>query len=148
MENASNALIIVATILIALIVLSIGVYLAVKISKVPESYDQTAKTEELTKFNSRFAVFQNRSDISAQEIVTLNNYINAYNSGNDPPIDLIIEGTAIAGVDSRHINDAITFISGNSTKNVGGHEQLITFTCGGVQYDSGKVSQITFTKNP
>ena len=79
MENASNALIIAGAILIAIIVLSIGVYLVVTYSKVGNSYEQEMTAVELTKFNTKFTVFQDRNDISAQEIVTLKNFIEKYN---------------------------------------------------------------------
>ena len=152
MDNAANALIIAATVLIAIMVLSIGVYTAIKVSKVSQSYEQERQTEELIKFNSRFTVFQDRSDISAQEIVTLKNYVEKYNEENDPDISLNVYGSNTGIINT----DKIEFIKRNSTVTNGGHEELITFTCGnkngtyvnkGVLLPNGKVTEINFTKN-
>ena len=134
MENASQALIIAGTILIALLVLSIGVYLVSTHKVVGESYDQSMGTAELLKFNSRFTAFEGRDDITAQEIVTLYNYVKSYNVENDPDINFIPE-----------INDHIQFLKDNAPNATG---QLTHFKCMGegcVQYTNGKVSSITFT---
>ena len=86
MENASQALLIAGTILIALIVLSIGVYLASNSSKVGESYEQTQEIAELTRFNSKFIVYAEREDITAQEVLSLYNFVENYNQNNEPDV--------------------------------------------------------------
>lgn len=82
MENASQALIIAGTILIAMIVLSIGVYLVANYSRVGESYEQTQMETEITKFNANFLKFAERTDITAQEIITLKNFAENYDNEN------------------------------------------------------------------
>ena len=157
MENASNALIISAAVLIAVIVLSIGVYLVINFSKVSESYEQEQRTEELAIFNSKFMAFKDRSDISAQEIVTLKNFVEKYNSENDPDIDFVVNGL---GINTIYTNK-IEFIKDNSTITkitpTGPKEELVTFTCGkkggvtinsGVEIENDRVIRINFTKNP
>lgn len=83
MENASQALIIAGTILIALIILSIGVYLVSNYRQVGESYEQTKEITEITKFNTNFTKFEEREDITAQEIITLKNFAKNYDKQND-----------------------------------------------------------------
>lgn len=135
MENASQALIIAGTILIAMIVLSIGVYLVSTYSVVGESYDQSKATAELVKFNSRFTAFEGRDDITAQEIVTLSNYVKGYNTENDPDINFV----------PNIVGNEIEFIKQNAPDEDG---NLTYFKCIGedcIQYTNGKVSSITFT---
>lgn len=142
MENASQALIIAGTILIALIVLSIGVYLVSTYSVVGESYDQSKESAELVKFNSRFTAFEGRDDITAQEIVTLYNYVISYNKGNnpdDPDINFVPPSPTLIG-------NQVEFLKENAPDDYG---NPIYFKCMGegcIQYTKGKVSAITFTK--
>ena len=82
MENASQALIIAGTILIALIILSIGVYLVSNYRQVGESYEQTKEITEITKFNANFTKFEGREDIMAQEIITLKKFAKNYDEKN------------------------------------------------------------------
>lgn len=82
MENASQALIIAGTILIAMMVLGVGVYLVSNYSRVGESYEETRITAEIAKFNTNFTKFINRTDITAQEIITLKNFAQNYDTNN------------------------------------------------------------------
>ena len=162
MENASNALIIAGAILIAIIVLSIGVYLVVTYSKVGNSYEQEMTAVELTKFNTKFTVFQDRNDISAQEIVTLKNFIEKYNDENDPDVKIQIKKNAGSVIceyknSSKKIKytaslakDDIDFLKKYSTKNNGTTTVQMTFTCNesDISWNNGKVESIKFILNP
>lgn len=130
MENASQALLIAGSILIALIILSIGVYLVANYAKVSESYENTQALTEITKFNANFTAFEGRNDITAQEIVTLNNLVKEYNDKNDP--DIIINPKI-----GEASEDGAKFIKDNDGKK---------FRCESVNYDNstGRVSSITF----
>lgn len=135
MDNASQALIIAGTILIAIIVLSMGVYLITNSSTLGESYDKKQELTELTKFNSRFTVFEAREDITAQEIVTLSNYVKNYNIENDPDISIV------PNIFEREIE----FIKENSPDKSG---KLKYFKCIECKIDSntGRVCSIVFSK--
>jgi len=73
MENASKALIMAGGVLIAIMVLTIGVFLVGKLGSTADSYVTTLDATELHKYNSSFEVFIGREDITAQELVTLIN---------------------------------------------------------------------------
>jgi len=139
MENASNALIIAGSVLIAIIILSIGVLLFSTYTKVGESYEQTQTTEAVAKFNSKFTIFEERTDITAQEIVSIHNFVKEYNQENNSNINIVYP----AGITSIDIE----FIKNNSVDNQG---KTIYFKCIGdncIEYDDkGRVSKITFTK--
>ena len=126
MENASEALIIAGTILIAMIVLSIGVYLVVNYAQVGESYDQTRVETEITKFNTNFTVFEGRTDIKAQEIVTLWNLAKEYEKNNGYTVTIL--GVSIG-------DDPAAFLKDNSN----------LYSCIGITYgDDGRVTSISF----
>ena len=78
MENASDALLIAGSILIALTILGMGVYLVTVYSNVGEAYGQKQITAEIENYNKHFTVFENRKDITIQEIVTLKKFAHEY----------------------------------------------------------------------
>ena len=53
MENASQALIMAASVLITIMIISVGVYLVSSASGLSQSYDQRASAEEIQRFNSK-----------------------------------------------------------------------------------------------
>lgn len=78
MENASKALLISGGILIAMLVISIGVYLFSNYRTIGMSYEENINATEINKFNVNFTKFEGRKDISIQEIVTLANFAKQY----------------------------------------------------------------------
>ena len=143
MENASNALIIAGTILIALIILSIGVYLAASHARVQESYIQRLTTQEVEQFNSKFLAFENRDDITAQEIVTIQEFANQFDTKHDTTTNIII-------VSGFTYTDSIDFIQKSSP--IVNPDKSITYKhykCTNITYDpqTGRATSIRFEKN-
>lgn len=79
MENATKALLIAGVVLIAIIIISIGLYLYSMFSNQSKEYNDIISATELEKFNSKFNVFIGRTDIRAQEIVSVANLAKEYN---------------------------------------------------------------------
>ena len=79
MENATKALLIAGTVLIAIIMVSIAVYLYSLYSGQAKQYSETISAVELEKFNSKFDVYLGRENITAQEIVSVVNLAKEYN---------------------------------------------------------------------
>lgn len=79
MENASKAIIIVASFIIAAMVLSIMVYLFVQAGRVPAQFEYTKQAEEVAAFNSKFEKYIIKSDVNnngtldANELKVLSN---------------------------------------------------------------------------
>lgn len=161
MENASEALIIGGTILIAIIILSIGVYLFVNYVRVGESYEETQVTAEITKFNTNFTVFDGRTDITIQEIVSLISFTKNYNKQNETNVEVMIKN--VRGIDSganladknkytdTDINNIVDIIQKNSTETkptpTGYKTEIIKFSCESVSTDGdGRVNKIIFKK--
>ena len=57
MENATQALFMAAGVLIAVIIISLSVFLFSSASRVSENYDMTMSEIDMTKFNSQFSKF-------------------------------------------------------------------------------------------
>ena len=145
MENASKALLIAGSVLIAMLVLSVGVYLYISMSRVKEQYNRDELVAELTKFNTEFTVFQGRNDIRAHEIVTLNNFAKKYESKSGKHIKIL--------VGNNEISDDLSFLKENTTTD---DDKIATFNCikkvAGpevIEYDNedGRVKKIIFYKN-
>ena len=151
MDNAANALLIAGTILIALVILTVGVYLAASHSQVAESYDKSVEAKELEAFNSRFEAFRKRDNITPQEVYSLIQFCKQYKDKTG--IEVKITGI--------NIN---TFNLATETKNqyIGQGQDVdnpanktITYnayTCkeDGVIYneETGRVKEIKITKEP
>ena len=71
MENASKALLITAGVFLAIMVISIGVYLAGNLRNTSDTYVATMDNSEIQKFNSKFLNYEGRTDITAQEVATV-----------------------------------------------------------------------------
>ena len=155
MENASNALLIGAGILITILVLSIIVYAYVHYSRVNQSYEEKQNTEEIVKFNSRFTIFDSRTDITAKEIVSLENYVEKYNKENTNKIELNVKnGGSPIGIkdetnEEKNETLKIQFLKDYSVDESTTPKKIITFKCESIEIDNstGKVKKIEFKKN-
>lgn len=147
MENASQALIIAGGILIAIIVLSVGIYLFVNYSKVSESYGQSQTNKEINKFNTNFTKYMERTNITAQEIITLKNFAESYDKKNGTKTIVDYPNKKEADDDDikkQSYNDA-EFIMEYSLTEKG---QLQYYSCKEIEYDkNGRIKSIKFEKN-
>ena len=149
MENASKALIMAGAVLIAIMVLTIGVYLVGELGKSSDSYVQQLDTVQLQKYNSNFEVFIDRNDITAQEIVTVAGIAKQSEQGTK----VYIEGTEVTNkTEEEFKNWQNDFLNNNiltQIKDADGNEVTInSFSFLETKYDAtGKVIEIKFAKN-
>lgn len=142
MENASKALLIAGGVLIAVLILSAGVYLVMTSKEVGTTYGSVAEENETKSFNSNFIQFLERTDITAHEIVTIINYSKEYEREHGAAPNIIIKNAPNYTTD-KISNNSIGFITMSSEKGW-------TFSCksGSISYDEkGRVNSITFVKN-
>ena len=152
MENATKALLISGGILIAILILSIGVYLFATYGQLGENYERNLSAGEIRKFNSNFIQFEGRDDITAQEIVTLYKFVKAYNEKNETSIADIEVKNAIGSNIPNSSNMALTeedlvkFIENNSNDST--NNNIIYFECTKLEYnpDTGMIYEIEFTR--
>lgn len=158
MENASKALVIAGSILIAMLVLGVGIYLFATYSEIGTEYGQALAINQTMKFNEKFYNFENRTDITAQEIVTLAQFAINYNNPDNPPtvpVEIVVTGsTQVSGnLEVKGNKELIEFLKSNSTNQISLTEiEIATFTCTNIEIDStpndtGRVTKIEFRKN-
>lgn len=109
MENATKALLIAGTVLIAIVMTSIAVYLHSLYSQQTKEYNATISAVELEKFNSNFDVYIGRNNVSAQEIVTIVNLAKEYGG----QVDIYLNGSKVEFTIS---NTQENFIKNNQDK--------------------------------
>lgn len=83
MENASKALLMTASILIGLIILSLGIYLVNTFKSFSQNYNDSMEIQRMGQFNAQFIAFSTRNNVSIHEIMTLTNYAKEFNNTNN-----------------------------------------------------------------
>ena len=78
MENASKALIIASSILLAILLISLVLYARSSVSEYQNSKLELDRVENLAKFNDQFAQYD-RKDVAGYELISLANKIADYN---------------------------------------------------------------------
>lgn len=105
MENASKALLISGGILIAMLIISIAVFLFANYNELGTSYDKNLEASEIQKFNEKFLKFEGRQDITIQEIVSLANFAREYNAETGASIQVVLQGSNL--VDNNQLTEKI-----------------------------------------
>ena len=75
MENASKALLAAGGVLIAIIIITMIVNIFRNAGKQSKNYNESIKTEEITKFNSNFTKYIGKN-LTIHEVVTICNFAN------------------------------------------------------------------------
>ena len=131
MENTSRALLIAGGVLIAIIILSMGVYLYILFSGQAKTYQSTVETVEMQKFNSAFEVYIGRTNITAQEVITAYNKAQEYRQMG-LYVTVNVQGITIISPES--------FLSNFS-------DNTFSLSYSNVDYYKGRIDVLTFTKN-
>mgnify|MGYP001027646406 CR=1 FL=1 len=79
MENASKALLISAEVLIGIILASLMVFLYVTMSSWGRGIEENINIKEVYEFNAKFTVYDQREDLTAQDVVSIINLAKNYN---------------------------------------------------------------------
>ena len=79
MENASKALVIAGTVLISILVISVGILVFNQMSDYQKSRSDLVKDKQVAKFNEGFTQYIN-DDIKGIDIITVANKVNDYNN--------------------------------------------------------------------
>lgn len=78
MENASKALIIVATVLIAVLILAIGIYLFRNYSEISYKNEENQSAQALIQYNNKFEKYKEK-EMTIQDVLTIVNLAKDYN---------------------------------------------------------------------
>lgn len=154
MENATQALLIVGGILLAILILSIGVIIYNSHSNTADAITTRWSTVELNKYNSTFQIYEGRTDVTAQEIVSLI----SLSQQREGAISIFVKtktGTIIGNnnVTAWDKSKMTQFLSDHivtTVKNPAGTTKQNTFSyvTDSIRYDEdGKICEIAFKEN-
>ena len=133
MDNAAKALLIAGGVLLALLTISLFVYMQQNLTTIKSAQDDKTAAEQLAKFNAEYEAF-NKKYMYGADVITLLNKINENNikyAGNtDYQIELIVYN--IDGISKLNENEIL-----NLKTNI--------FTCVSMNYNSttGRINKIT-----
>lgn len=165
MENASTALIIAATILVGVLIISTGVYLFTHFGENTKEINKRMEQAQIDQINVQFTKYAGVTTCSAHDIVSIANLAKQYNTENGFTSPVTEEGSYYIQV-SIKLNSSDTEFQTNSLKNFESlpEEKYQTFmskysltadnkkqffTCSEVTVNSktGRVSKISFEQN-
>lgn len=165
MENASKALIMVASVLIGIMILSLGGYLFSKFGNTSKQVNQRLEQKQIDEFNAQFTKYEGTT-CTIHDIVTIinlaksnnKNYytdqeINTFKNSSDKPpyyITVTINGITNSGQKQElSESEIVDLIKNNSvTYEADGTTKTINFECQAIEINevSKRVQKITFKK--
>lgn len=124
MENATKALLIAAGVLIAVMVISAGIYLFVNYSEVVYQHDKNKAAQAQVQYNNKFEKFVDK-ELTPQDVITIVNLAKDYNNRiSDKEIKVILVGEN--AIKKFKENDEIMKFINNETEKETKYEIPIT----------------------
>lgn len=144
MDNAAKALLIAGGVFLAIMTLSIGVYLRGRLQNSADTYVETLDAAELRKYNSNFEVYADASMIiTAQDIVTMIGEAQKAELGTK----IIVNDVDYSGYNEKQKHE---FLENNILKRDehGNYENAFSYVDNSLRYDKyGRVEEIKFKKD-
>ena len=106
MENASKALLIAGAALLAMLLLSLLVYVFNNIGSGANDIYENLKESDITEFNQKFLNYDGKTNLKIQDVVTIINIAIDNNERGVVPIDVVVRVTDSYG--SETVNPNIT----------------------------------------
>lgn len=165
MENASKALIMAASILLGVMLISIAVYVFNSFGRYAASYTEQQEMQQIAIFNANFTIYEGRSDLTPHDIVTIanlakqNNKIYELEKASDGPYYITVNVDKIKNNMEQEDDDYYyNFMNkysqplttgGEYIKDAEGNLKFDTFTCESVIINDGtkRVQSITLKLN-
>lgn len=107
MENASKALIIAGSVLIAILIISLGLFIFKSTSGTTDQTQELGKTLEVQQFNSQFLKYCGNS-VKGSQVRTLCEVIIAHNANSSAKVGINSEGNTTATAISQYRNGIST----------------------------------------
>ena len=73
MENATKALLMAASVLIGILIISLGINLYIIIGEYVKESNKEREINEINKFNEQFLKYDGREDLTIQDVITASN---------------------------------------------------------------------------
>ncbi len=141
MENASKALLMAGGILLAVLILSVFIYVGVTMSNVASQQEESKLLEQVTEFNRAYEAY-NRSRLYGADVLSVvNRAIDNNQKYSEDETDYIITITVTIGDSDYTYKDDLSDNDIDLT-----NYKTSIFTCASVEYNSktGRISTMSF----
>lgn len=150
MEDASNALIMAAGILIGVLILSLAVYLFINFGQTAAQIYEQNEQNQLNIFNSKFSSYEGKEKITIYDIITVAGYAyenNKYYEDDEQYKVYVYIGTPTS---NNEIQDIVylkskKIISDEQNKMDGNNNELPKYSCK-IEYLNGRVKNVIFSE--
>lgn len=147
MENASKALLMAASVLIAMMVIGIATYVFNIFGTFAKDQEEELYNKQIGEFNAQFTKYETMEEINIHDIITLANYAKDYNEANGVidnsdkayiKVNIQAKQNNIEKLDTSNKNSLIEEAISNKYKYL-----LVSI---GYNDTTGRVNNITFRK--
>lgn len=150
-QNASNALVMAAGMLIGIMLVSLAVFIFSTSAEFAKTYDVNVEQTRLGAFNNQFEIY-NREDLTIQDIVTVANLArdinikNGYEENSSYYIIVKLDGV-IGQLEKEDKKDLYDLMSNNTFVN-GSSEKIQKYRCKSMEYNenTSRINKIIFEK--
>lgn len=153
MENASKALLMAASVLIAMMVIGIATYVFNMFGTFAKNQEEELYNKQIGEFNAQFTKYETMEEINIHDIITLANYAKDYNNANEVTsssdnIYITVELQTKGNIENKTtseknklIEDDLNFLATNPSKK-------IVYKVTNIQYNevTERVNKINFSK--
>ncbi len=154
MENASNALIMAAGVLIGILIISLAVYLFVDFGTKASEINTKVAEQQIVQFNAKFTSYEGKEGLTIYDVVTVASYAHENNLYYQDVLSEYKIEVYLSNPVSRQIQDniestKISLINNDKNSISSTNLNLPTYSCKVTKYhNNGRVYKIQFTKNP
>ena len=143
MENASNALIMAAGVLIGVLILSLAIFLITDFGQTSSEINQRVTDQQLVEFNANFTSYEGKEGLTIYDIVSVAGFArennNYYDNQDYYKVTVKIGNKEIQNYSSDNLNNLI--------KEEQNTTPLPQYKCSVKEYhDNGRVKTVIFTK--
>ena len=143
MENASNALLMAAGVLISIMIISLGTYLFMTFGNYSKDINESLSEKQINEFNAQFSKYETGTENSEHEYCTVHDIVTVTNLAKDAQekydynIEILIDGKSIGKYDfNALIEDDVKYI--NASENI--DINLSKYSCE-IGYDKSRHSK-------
>ena len=143
MENASNALIMAAGVLIGVLILSLAIFLIIDFGQTSSEINQRVTDQQLVEFNANFTSYEGKEGLTIYDIVSVAGFArennNYYDNQDYYKVTVKIGNKEIQNYSSDNLNNLI--------KEEQNTTPLPQYKCSVKEYhDNGRVKTVILTK--
>ena len=164
MENASKALLMAAGVLLGLMILTLAVFLFMNFGGTSARIHDSVKQDQINNFNNQFIKYDNKSDVTIYDVVSVANLAtqnnqeneltkkNTETDGKDNYISVVLDGSCIEGGVNSNTQELATKNNDrirqqvnnylNNNVNMKTYKTKVTLS-----NETGRVYKIKFTAN-